>query len=177
MEDVEAVRKHYRPERIMTLFVGESAPASRAFFYCGNTAMLRHMRSAMGMASVKSGDFLERFKAYGWYLDDLVLDPVNKLTKPERKAKWRGAQNSLAERIAEYQPLAIVSLLLGIKDIVEAAAIAAGSNAHRYAVPFPGMGQQLRFHAEMARVIPKLPRLTEGAAILAELAATAAATE
>jgi hypothetical protein len=161
MEDVEAVRKHYRPNKIMTLFVGESAPASGAFFYRGNTAMLRNMRSAMGMASVESGDFLETFKAYGWYLDDLVLTPVNQLTKSERKTKWREAQNSLAERIAEYQPQAIVSLLLGIKDIVEAAAIAAGSNAHRYAVPFPGNGHQSRFHAEMARIIPKLPKLTE----------------
>lgn len=158
MEDVEAIRKHYRPARIMTLFVGKSAPASGAFFYRGNTAMLRNMRSAMGMASVESGDFLERFKAYGWYLDDLVLEPVNQLTKSERKAKWRAAQNSLAERIAEYQPLAIVSLLLGIKDIVKAAA---GSGAHFYAVPFPGMGQQSRFHAEMARIIPELPSLTE----------------
>ena len=26
MEDVEAVRKRYRPDRVMTLFVGESAP-------------------------------------------------------------------------------------------------------------------------------------------------------
>ena len=57
MEDVEAVRQRYRPEPIETFFVGESAPASGAFFYRGNTAMLRNMRSAMGMASVESGDF------------------------------------------------------------------------------------------------------------------------
>ena len=106
-------------------------------------------------------DFLERFKKYGWFLDDLVLTPVNHLTKSERKAKRREAQNNLAERIAEYQPVAIVSLLLGIKDIVEAAAIAAGSSASRYAVPFPGNGHQSRFHAEMARIIPELPKLTE----------------
>jgi hypothetical protein len=36
---------------------------------------------------------------------------------------------NLADRIAEYQPEAIVSLLLGIKDFVDAAAIAAGSSA------------------------------------------------
>ena len=29
-----------------------------------------------------------------------------------------------------------------------------------YGVPFPGMGQQLRFQAEMAATIRKLPRLT-----------------
>src|SRR5229473_704723 len=45
MEAVEATRARFRPERITTLFVGESAP--------------------------DSGDFFTRFKAYGWYLDDL----------------------------------------------------------------------------------------------------------
>ena len=159
MKDVEAVRQRYRPARIMTLFVGEFAPASGAFFYRGNTAMLKNMRSAMGMASVESGDFLERFKAYGWYLDDLVLTPVNKLTKSERRQKCLESQNSLAERIKEYQPEAIVLLLLGIKDIVEAAA--ADSGARFYAVPFPGNGHQRRFHAKMASIIPELPKLTE----------------
>jgi hypothetical protein len=160
MEVIEATRARYRPERITTLFVGESAPASGDFFYSsGNTAMLQHMRSAVEDALGKSSDFLGRFKAYGWYLDDLVLTPVNDLTKPpERKAKCLEAQNSLADRIAEYQPLAIVSLLLSIQKIVGAAAKKAGSDAPPFAVPFPGMGHQTRFKTEMARIIPGLPR-------------------
>jgi hypothetical protein len=52
-----------------------------------------------------------------------------------------------------------VSLLRGIKEIVEAAAIAAGSSAARYAVPFPGHGQQTHFRDEMARIIPILPKI------------------
>jgi hypothetical protein len=95
-----------------------------------------------------------------WYLDDLVLTPVNALTDPsERKAKCLEAQNGLANRIAEYQPRAIVSLLLSIQKNVGAAADKAGSNAKRFAVPFPGMGHQSRFKAEIARIIPELPRL------------------
>jgi hypothetical protein len=106
-----------------------------------------------------SNNFLDSFKAYGWYLDDLVLIPVNHLTKSECKAKWLCAQNSLADRIAEHQPLAIVSLLLGMQHIiVDAAATAAGSRAPRFAVAFPGMGQQARFRSDMARIIPMLPR-------------------
>ena len=81
------------------------------------------------MAKVLTEDEARRIASnIAWYLDDLVLTPVNHLTSSERKAKWLTAQNSLADRIAEYQPLAIVSLLLGIQRIVEAAAIAAGSN-------------------------------------------------
>ena len=71
-EVVEAVRARYRPERIKTLFVGESAPCSGAFFYIGDTAMLHNMRRAVELALGESGNFLESFKAYGWYLDDLA---------------------------------------------------------------------------------------------------------
>ena len=144
--EIEVARAHCRPKQITTLFVGESAPYSGAFFYYGNSAMTRHMQRAVESVLGASSNLLESFKAYGWYLDDLVLTPVNHLTRSERKAKWLTAKNSLADRIAKYQPLAIVSLLLGIQRIVEDAAISAGSNVSRYAVPFPGMGQQARFH-------------------------------
>ena len=160
MKAVEATRTRFRPERITTLFIGESAPASGDFFYYGNNAMLGHLRVAVELALGKSDDFLAAFKAYGWYLDDLVLEPVDKLSLLEREEKCLGAQISLADRIAQYQPLAIVTLLLRISDIVEAAAVAANSTAPRFAVPFPGMGNQKRFKAEMVRIIPTLPRLS-----------------
>jgi hypothetical protein len=159
LEVVEAARTRFRPERITTLFVGESAPASGDFFYFGNTALQRHMQRAVEDALGKGDNFLERFKTYGWYLDDLVLTPVNQLTKSERNAKCLAAQDSLAARIAEYRPLAIVSLLISVKSIVDAAAIAAGSTAPRFAVPFPGMGQQARFKIAIAQIVPALPRL------------------
>jgi hypothetical protein len=158
MEAVETIRTRYRPERITTLFVGESAPHNGSFFYYGNTSMLRQMKLVVENALGESGDFLQTFKAYGWYLDDLVLEPVNQMPNPQRKARCLAAQSSLSDRISEYQPLAIVSRLLGIERIVDAAAISAGSNAIRFAVPFPGMGQQARFQAAMATIIPKLPR-------------------
>jgi hypothetical protein len=161
MEAVEATRTRFRPERITTLFVGESAPASGDFFYYGNNAMLRYMREAVEDSLGESGDFFERFKANGWFLDDLVLTPVDQLSGPARKAKCLHAQTSLATRIAEYKPLAIVSLLKRVEKNVAAAAIAAGSNALRFAVPFAGHGNQPRFNAEMVRLIPTLPRLLD----------------
>jgi hypothetical protein len=50
---------------------------------------------------------------------------------------------------ADYRPQAIVTVLLSIRGIVEDAAENAGSNAPRYAVPFPGVSHQGRFLAEM----------------------------
>ena len=87
-----------------------------------------------------------------------MLEPVNGLARPARQAACRAAQSGLATRIAQYQPKAIVSLLIGIGDIVEAAAIEAGSYAVRYVVPFPVMVQQARFRAAMAKIVPLLPR-------------------
>jgi hypothetical protein len=159
MEEIEAVRQRYRPKRITTLFVAESPPQSGDFFYYGNTALKRYMQKAMETAGLgKHGDFLERFKQYGWYLDDLVLTPVDKLLPAERARQCRDARPKLAARIAQYQPRAIVSLLHRIKVDVEAAAIAAETNAPRFAVPFPGNGQQTRFEEKMALILPQLPR-------------------
>jgi hypothetical protein len=97
--------------------------------------MLRYMSRATASVLGSGDDFVQRFKAAGWYLDDLVLTPVNHLTKPERELLCLGARSSLAERIALYQPQAIVSLLKSIHSIIEAAAREAGSTASLYSLP------------------------------------------
>ena len=68
MDIVEATRLRFRPERITTLFVGESAPAGGDFFYYGRSAMTCYMREAIENALGETDDFLATFKAYGWYL-------------------------------------------------------------------------------------------------------------
>jgi hypothetical protein len=49
---------------------------------------------------------LREFKARGWYVDDLVLTPVDQMSynSRERKAACAAARDSLAQRIAEYKP-------------------------------------------------------------------------
>ena len=159
VKDVEATRLEFRPSRITTLFVGKSAPVSGAFFYFGNTALKQHMQTAIERNLGPTDNFLETFKSLGWYLDDLVLTPVNQLDRSERRAQCVAARSSLAQRIAEYQPLAIVALLSSIRDDVVAARAAANSKAKFYAVPFPGMGRQVRFQIEMKTIMPLLPKL------------------
>jgi hypothetical protein len=160
-DKIEVIRAQFRLSTITALFVGESAPHSGDFFYVGNTTMLQHMRSAIEESALgkKSGDFLGRFKGLGWYLDDLVLEPVNRLEITDRIARCRNAKDSLAQRIVEYQPRVIVSLLKSIAPIVEGAAKLADSAAPIYTVPFPGVGRQLLFKAAMIELIPKLPTL------------------
>jgi hypothetical protein len=112
------------------------------------------MRDALGGPQ---GDieFLNWFKARGWYLDDLVTTPIENLR--ERRKKCREARASLAARIAEYQPAAIVCLLKSISDDVEIAASKANSKAPLHIVPFAGQGHQREFDDEMKRILPELP--------------------
>jgi len=162
--DIETTRLAFRPNRITTLFVGESAPFNGDFFYRGSPPMTQHMRCAIEESLGPTGDFLETFKAFGWYLDDLVLTPVDHLRgtaaeRRERRAKCVAARPSLAERIAEYRPLAIVSLLRSIREDVEAAAEMANIGVKPLNVPFPGMGWQGPFKDAMRPIWPTLPRL------------------
>ena len=108
-----------------------------------------------------SGEFLDRFKASDWFLDDLVLTPVNALPKAQRRAQCLAAQASLTARIRAYQPLAIVSIMRSIGDIVDEAAVAACGDVPRYVVPSPGNGQQRRFLEAMARIVPAFHGLSE----------------
>ena len=158
MATVEKARADHRPRRIATLFVAESAPVGGSFFYYGNGQLGRYLRRAIEEVLTGDDKFLERFKSYGWYLDDLVLASVNHLTPRERRAAHLEAAHDLQRRIAEYRPLAIVCLLKGIRAIVRAAASEAHFDGPFFEVPFPGNRQQRRFHLQMIDIIPKLPR-------------------
>jgi hypothetical protein len=155
---IEKARTDHRPRQITTLFVAESPPVGGTFFYYGNGHLGRHLRRSIEEVLVGDGGFLERFKSYGWYLDDLVPAPVNHLTPGDRRAAHLGAAEGLERRIAEYRPLAIVCLLKSIGAIVRTAASGAGFDGPFFEVPFPGNGQQRRFHLQMIDIIPKLPR-------------------
>ena len=154
MTETEKLRLQYRPERIAVLFVGEAPPASDSFFYRGNSGLTNYMRGAL---DGPKGDveFLNWFKARGWYLDDLVTTPIENLQ--DRRKQCREARANLAARIAEYRPLAIVCLLKSISDDVEIAASKANSEATLYTVPFAGQGHQTEFKDEMKRILPQLP--------------------
>ena len=155
---IAKARMDHLPGRITTLFMAESAPIGGTFFYYGNGHLGRYLQRSIEEVLAGDGDFLERFKSYGWYLDDLVPAPVDHLTPRERRAAHLGAAQDLQRRIAEYRPLAIVCLLKSIGAIVRAAASGAGFDGPFFEVPFPGNGQQRRFHLQMIDIVPKLPR-------------------
>lgn len=159
---IEMLRISFRPPRVTTLFVGESAPVNGKFFYQGNTGFYRYVRRAF------DGDenFLAAFKQGGFFLDDLVLEPINGLPRSDRRRLHREYASSLAERIAVYKPQAVISVLQDIHGIVGQAIEKSGLiNVKHYRLPFPGQGHQTRFMDELRRIRRELPAIAmdEGA--------------
>jgi hypothetical protein len=153
--NLEEVRARFRPEKIATLFVGESAPHSGKFFYKEDSNLYRHMRKAFGAGD----DFLAKFKSSCFYLDDLALEPINqiKASAARKEARLR-AVPSFAKRLVEYRPEAVVALMRGIEPMVRTAMQQAQLSVPLQVVTFPIHHKNvIRFHLEMEKVIPQLP--------------------
>src|SRR5271154_2829946 len=153
MSNFENVRKTFQPRRITTLFVGESAPHGGTFFYNQDSGLFREIRKAFNGKE----RFLEDFKRNGFYLDDLVLEPVNHLENKDRKSLCKGSISSLAARLRDYNPEAVVILLKSIEQIVLDAIRETGLSCQVYCTPYPGFGNQRRFQDAMTEIIPNLP--------------------
>ena len=153
MDHFEELRKSFRPGLITTLFVGESAPASGRFFYSGDSSLFHAMKRAIGSRET----FLEDFKDKGFYLDDLVLTPINKLERHERLRQRQEAVPELAKRLIEYKPKAVVVVMRAILPAVLGAMRMAGISYEPFCAPHPAFGNWTRFSNAMKEIIDSLP--------------------
>ena len=139
---VQKLRESYKPEVIKLLYVAESPPANDTFFYRGNSnlfdALHKVFIEVFGDSFKDANTFLRFFKSHGCYLDDLWLQPINDLTRSERKHYRERGASPLATRISEMTPKAIVILMLGIEDYVQRAISESGIKSdYMFATPFP----------------------------------------
>lgn len=156
--NVEEIRQSYKPDKVSVLFVGESAPASGAFFYTGDT-LCTYTKEAITMAFpdrifLTSGDFLSFFQEIGCYLDDLSLIPVNDRADEERKRLQLEGMPDLSKRMKIYQPKAIVCMLKdkAFQTIIREAARRAGlDNVPFRVTPFGGFGNQGKYREELKK--------------------------
>jgi hypothetical protein len=153
MNRLEELLKSFHPDCITTLFVGESAPVSGRFFYSGNSSLFRAMKRAFGNRET----FIEDFKRKGFYLDDLVLTPINKLERRERSRRRQNAVPELAKRLVEYKPKAVVVVMRAILPKVRQAMQLAGMSYEPFCVPHPAFGNWTHFSNAMKEIIDDLP--------------------
>jgi hypothetical protein len=157
----ESLRKQYKPDNIKILFVGESRPYGNTFFYAADSNLYNYMKEAFQTHLEKhfysSNEFLSFIKEKGFYIDDLCLEPVNNLSNAEKNQKRDQYVDSLANRIKEYKPEAIVIVLKGIQNKVQKAIEASKQRIDFIeAVSFPACGQQGRFRVEMKETLGEL---------------------
>lgn len=155
-DDIEPLRASYRPAKIKVLFIGESAPAGGAFFYKQIGQVHGQFRHALAPHIGESPCFVEAFKRAGFYLDDLVLKPVNWLSRSERKAIHAANVASLATRLRDYEAPLVVAFMKGIEAPVRASIEASRTTCKLHVVPFPGYGRQGEFQSAMKSIMPEL---------------------
>jgi hypothetical protein len=153
----DELRAAYRPSAIRVLFVGEAPPAGGTFFYAANSQVYRYLKEVLEPHLGWPTDFLAAFAARGYFLDDLVTEPVDHIPLGERTPIFRKSVPLLAHRLREYRPQLIVTVLKRIEDHVEESRQVAGIEAPHYKVPFPGNGQQANFRRRMAEILPHFP--------------------
>lgn len=140
----EGIRIGYKPNHIKVLYIGESRPQNGTFFYLGNSILYRAIADAMfkadALKNANGRKILDVFRDLGLYLDDLCLEPVNKLSPEHRKKIREKYINSLAKRIAIYNPQVICTVMMGInKDVYKAVSLSGigFNNIIYHGIPFP----------------------------------------
>jgi hypothetical protein len=160
---IEELRLSYRPDTIRVLFVGESPPAGGTFFYLANSKLFKYTQKAFasvyGEECGQGTNFLQFFKSIGCYLDDLCLEPINRLDKPTRRRKHAAAVPSLAERIRSTAPCAVIVVMKAISENVQDAISAAQIGPlPTHSLPFPAQGWQRRYVKDLVPILRELRR-------------------
>jgi len=167
--DNEELRNFYQPDKVKILFVGESPPAGKTFFYAANSNLFRATLAAFQLAfpEIARDDFFRSFKEMGCYLVDLCDQPVNKLTNPEKKKVCQAGIPILSQVIRDLKPKVILVVSKGILSYVEQAQALSGSPAPLHALPFPAMGHQREYTQRLRRLLLNYEALLSPASTMA----------
>jgi hypothetical protein len=156
--DTEALRESYKPIQTKLLFVGESPPASGKFFYhkgSMTTFTSRAFEKVFDRVFSDTSSFLKFFQHSGCYLEDICLEPVDKMTQKERTMMLKNFIEYFSSRLKEYSPEAIVIVLKRIESYVKEALRKAEINCPIYTLPFPGFGHQNNYINELCKILEK----------------------
>jgi hypothetical protein len=154
---LEEVRLSYLPKKVKVLFVGESAPAAGTFFYLGDLLTLYTKKAFEKSYSVDLESdqiFLERFKENNFYLDDLCLEPVNRMIEIDREAARHNSVLPLSWRIKNYSPKAIICIMKAIKPYVEdAMKLTNMEGITFYSLPYPRYKKHVEAYKEKLTIV------------------------
>lgn len=116
--DLEEIRSSYRPAsgELRVLFVGESPPRGRGFFYAADSTLFRCMVPVLveecGFPEEPEA-FLERFREGGFYIEDFSHVRGDKPAKNPDGPEARAGVERIAELIGDEEPEVVVGVLSG----------------------------------------------------------------
>jgi hypothetical protein len=159
----ERLRRHYRPERVRILFVGEAPPVSGRFFYRADSGLYRAVRDTFltALPALPEDDFLSSFRALSCYLVDLCGEPVDQMDRGTRLGICRTSEVHLARTIEFLRPAAMVTLVRSIRANVERAQDRAGWSGLHLVLPYPGRWKHHRM-AFQRGLVPLLREILSG---------------
>ena len=163
------LREAHRPDSIRVLLIGESAPdpgkKERRFFYAPTLDRRDNLfrgvvdaffGSSPGHAGDAKGPWLERLKAEGVFLIDLVPFPVDKL-ESGKAAERRKHVPACVEQARALDPSGIIVCHTGCFKVLAAPLKAAGLPLlHEESIPFPLGNHRARFVAEVRKSLARL---------------------
>lgn len=119
--DLEATRQRYRPVGpLHLLFLGESPPPGRGFFYTGDSTLFRVTKPVFVRVCDFPSDpdaWLAAFAEAGCYLDDFSPTRGDKPHARPNAADVRDAIRRLTRLVSEGQPTVVVPVLREIADL------------------------------------------------------------
>ena len=161
------LREQWKPKQVRLLLIGESAPdpgqAAVRFFYArtltAHDNLFRGVVLALygwlpGSAGDPKGPWLERLKADGVFLIDLVPFPVNALSGREKSAARRAHVAACIQDAVNLNPEAVAVCHAKVVNVVDAPLRAAGLKViHDQALPFPIGNCRQRFADELGSAL------------------------
>jgi hypothetical protein len=157
----ERIRRSYKPDKTRVLFVGESRPGGGTFFFNGDSNLVRHTQKSFEAAFKRSYEspaaFLTAFKAAGFWLVDLCVEPVNGLNGKLRREACKAGEPALARLLAELRPRAVIGVKLDLEPHIRRGIASAGIEPPGlHMLPFPLYHHAARYQSELARILENL---------------------
>lgn len=179
MKDVEryaSARGRYRPDRIRILFIAESPPSSRGYFYfkttIGKDHLFRETMKALWLwpprrpmrKGLDKQPLLKEFQSMRFFLIDTCNRPVDRLSPIMRSRHIARGASTLGLRVKSLDPQAIVIVKKTVFKPVRDALRNAGLRdrvLNKKPIPFPNHGNQRRYRATLRRLVHKVARVQE----------------
>lgn len=153
----ERLRRKYRPARVQLLFVGEAPPASGRFFYQADSGLYRAILEAFAIAfpTMPEGGFLESFRDLGCYLVDLCREPVDRLSKAQRRRTCLESEARLGTVLKRLRPRVVITVVRSVAPGVKRAQERAHWAGPHVELPYPGRWRHHRvaFLKALVRVL------------------------